>query len=118
MGTVYRGRDRRLGRPVTINFSAERFQGRFEREVRAVASLNHPNICTVYDVGANYLVMEPSMSAATSSPSEPSCTRCRCATLKLTAHDFRCGRPAGVRVGGTLRRRLDDGMKEPVVEFA
>jgi serine/threonine-protein kinase len=47
-----------MGREVAIKISAERFSGRFEREVRAVAALNHPNICQVYDVGPNYLVME------------------------------------------------------------
>src|SRR6516225_7796826 len=58
MGEVYRARDPRMGRDVAIKVSAERFSDRFEREVRAVASLNHPNICQVYDVGLNYLVME------------------------------------------------------------
>ena len=38
--------------------SAERFSDRFGREVRAIASLNHPNICTIHDVGPDYLVME------------------------------------------------------------
>src|SRR5215472_10466580 len=58
MGEVYRARDRRMGREVAIKLSADRFNDRFEREVRAVAALNHPNICHVYDVGPNYLVME------------------------------------------------------------
>src|SRR6202165_1868345 len=58
MGEVYRARDPRMGRDVAIKVSAERFSDRFEREVHAVAALNHPNICHVYDVGPNYLVME------------------------------------------------------------
>src|SRR5215470_7651568 len=58
MGEVYRARDPRMGRGVAIKISAERFSDRFEREVRAVAALNHANICQVYDVGPNYLVME------------------------------------------------------------
>ena len=58
MGNVYRARDPRLWRDVAIKVSAERFGERFEREARAVAALNHPNICTLHDVGPNYLVME------------------------------------------------------------
>src|SRR6516165_3335097 len=58
MGEVYRARDPRMGREVAIKLSAERFSARFEREVHAVAALNHPNICHIYDVGPNYLVME------------------------------------------------------------
>src|SRR6516165_4538407 len=58
MGEVYRARDPRMSREVAIKLSAERFSDRFEREVRAVAALNHSNICQVYDVGPNYLVME------------------------------------------------------------
>ena len=58
MGVVYRARDSRLGRDVAIKLSAERFSDRFEREARAVAALNHPNICTLHDVGPDYLVME------------------------------------------------------------
>ena len=58
MGEVYRAHDSRLGRDVAIKVCAERFHERFEREARSVAALNHPNICTLYDVGANYLVME------------------------------------------------------------
>jgi serine/threonine protein kinase len=58
MGEVYRARDPRMGREVAIKVSAERFSDRFKREVHAVAALNHPNICHVYDTGSNYLVME------------------------------------------------------------
>src|ERR1700737_4251126 len=58
MGEVYRARDTRLNREVAIKVSAEQFSERFEREARVIASLNHPNICTLHDVGPNYLVME------------------------------------------------------------
>jgi len=58
MGEVYKARDTRLGRIVALKVSREQFSGRFEREARAVAALNHPNICQLYDVGPNYLVME------------------------------------------------------------
>src|SRR6266566_1720081 len=58
MGEVYRATDTRLHREVAVKVSAERFSDRFEREARAVAALNHPNICTLHDVGPNYLVME------------------------------------------------------------
>jgi len=58
MGQVYRATDTRLNREVAIKVSAARFSERFETEARAVASMNHPNICQLYDVGPNYLVME------------------------------------------------------------
>jgi len=58
MGQVYRARDPRVGRDVAIKVSIERFSERFELEARVIASLNHPNICTLYDVGDHYLVME------------------------------------------------------------
>jgi eukaryotic-like serine/threonine-protein kinase len=58
MGEVFRARDPRLNRDVAIKVSQERFSDRFEREARAVAAPNHSNICTLYDVGPNYLVME------------------------------------------------------------
>jgi hypothetical protein len=58
MGEVYRATDTRLGRTVAIRVSRDEFSERFEREARAVAALNHPHICQLYDVGPNYLVME------------------------------------------------------------
>src|SRR5438552_14919418 len=58
MGEVYKARDTRLDRMVAIKVSREQFSERFEREARAVAALNHPHICQLFDVGPNYLVME------------------------------------------------------------
>jgi len=58
MGEVYRARDSQLKRQVAIKVSEERFSERFEHEALAVAALNHPHICTLHDVGPNYLVME------------------------------------------------------------
>ena len=68
MGEVYRARDPRLGRDVAIKVSVERFSERFDREARAVAALNHLNICAIYDVGPNYLVMEYIEGAAPKGP--------------------------------------------------
>jgi len=58
MGEVFRAVDTRLGRAVAIKTAREQFSARFEREARVISSLNHPHICTLYDVGPNYLVME------------------------------------------------------------
>lgn len=58
MGEVFRAVDTRLGRAVALKFAHERFSARFEGEARAISSLNHPHICTLYDIGPNYLVME------------------------------------------------------------
>jgi serine/threonine protein kinase len=63
MGEVYKARDTRLGRVVAIKVSKSEFSERFEREARAIATLNHPHICALYDAvlskdAPNYLVME------------------------------------------------------------
>jgi serine/threonine protein kinase len=68
MGEVYRAKDTRLDRAVAIKVPTEHFsqdpirRQRFEREAKAISGLNHPNICTLYDVGSqngtDYLVME------------------------------------------------------------
>jgi serine/threonine-protein kinase len=64
MGEVYKARDTRLDRTVAIKVLPEHIarredlRARFEREARAVASLNHPHICTLHDIGPGYMVME------------------------------------------------------------
>jgi eukaryotic-like serine/threonine-protein kinase len=58
MGDVYKARDTRLDRVVAIKISKDHFSERFEREARAVAALNHPHVCQLYDIGPNFLVME------------------------------------------------------------
>src|ERR1017187_5965638 len=58
MGEVYRATDTRLAREVAIKTCRQEFGERFQREARAIASLNHRHICSLYDVGPNYLVME------------------------------------------------------------
>src|SRR6266567_8134757 len=64
MGEVYKARDTRLDRTVAVKVLPEHIakredlRARFEREARAVASLNHPHICVVHDIGPNYMVME------------------------------------------------------------
>src|ERR1700733_15405021 len=57
-GDVWKARDTRLNRIVALKVSKQEFGERFEREARAVASLNNPHICQIYDIGPNYLVME------------------------------------------------------------
>src|ERR1700722_16736758 len=58
MGEVYKARDMRLDRTVAVKASKQQLTERFDRETRPVAALNHPNICTLHDVGPDYLVME------------------------------------------------------------
>jgi Tol biopolymer transport system component/predicted Ser/Thr protein kinase len=58
MGYVFRAVDTRLNRPVALKVCSERFGERFDREARAISAFNHPHVCTLYDIGPNYLVME------------------------------------------------------------
>jgi serine/threonine protein kinase len=62
MGEVYRAIDTRLGRAVAVKTIHQKFSDRFAREARAISALNHPNVCTVHDIGEDrgqpFLVME------------------------------------------------------------
>jgi len=84
MGEVFRATDTRLHRGVAIKISHEKFSARFEREAQTISALNHPNICTLYDVGASpagvgYLVMElvegETLAPVSNAASSPSTTR-------------------------------------------
>jgi len=81
MGEVYRAQDTKLGRDVAIKVLSPEFAedaerlSRFEREARLLASLNHPNVATVYDIGEHegtrYIAMEYVEGTDTRSPVEP-----------------------------------------------
>src|SRR5882672_9849741 len=86
MGEVYRARDPRLGRDVAIKVSAAQFSERFEREARTIAQISHPNICQLYDVGPNFLVMEHLEGAPLKGPL-PLATACEYAGQILDALD-------------------------------
>jgi len=58
MGEVWKARDTRLDRTVTVKRLKAEYAARFEKEARTIAALNHPNICQLYDIGPDYLVME------------------------------------------------------------
>jgi serine/threonine protein kinase len=64
MGEVYRARDTRLDRDVAIKVVPAAFVSdpdrmrRFQQEARAIAAMNHPHTCQIYDVGPTYLVLE------------------------------------------------------------
>src|SRR5262245_27333246 len=58
MGEVWKAWDTRLERTVAVKRLKEEHRKRFEQEARAIAALNHPNICQIYDVGPDFLVME------------------------------------------------------------
>jgi dienelactone hydrolase len=75
MGVVYKAEDTRLGRTVALKMVKAQYSERFEREARAIAALNHPNVCTLYDVGLHegepFLVMEYVEGAPPRSPLPP-----------------------------------------------
>jgi serine/threonine-protein kinase len=58
MGEVWKARDTRLDRVVAIKRLNVQHSARFEQEARAIAAVNHPHICQIFDIGADYLVLE------------------------------------------------------------
>src|SRR5580658_2796864 len=124
MGEVYKAHDPRLRRDVAIKVSAARFNERFEREARAIAALNHPNICTLYDIGPDYLVMELVEGSAPKGPlplDEALRIAGQIAAALEAAHEkgiiHRDLKPANVRITpGGLVKVLDFGLAKIVRE--
>src|SRR5436190_12583809 len=58
MGDVWKARDTRLNRPVALKQLKTAHSARFEQEARAIAALNHPHVCQIFDIGPDYLVLE------------------------------------------------------------
>ena len=97
MGEVYKASDTRLGRIVAIKVLSGPHSDRFEQEARAIAALNHPHICTLHDVGPDYLVMEYVEGAALSGPLPAE------EALRLGVTDCRCA-GSGARQGDHASR--------------
>jgi eukaryotic-like serine/threonine-protein kinase len=71
MGEVWKARDTRLDRVVAIKQLKGQHSARFQQEARAIAALNHPHICQIYDVGPDYLVLEYIEGAPVKGPMAP-----------------------------------------------
>src|SRR5262245_37202568 len=121
MGDVYRGRDTRLDRTVAIKVVRTDFSERFEREARSISALNHPNICTLHDVGQQdgtaYLVMEFVEGAPIAGPLPPAevlrlriqiCDALEAAHRKRIVH--RDLKPANILATKTGIKLLDFGL--------
>lgn len=115
---VYRARDTRLGRDVAIKICADNFSDRFEAEARTIAALNHPNICHLYDIGPNYLVMEFIQGKVLHGPLPSETTiryACQIADALETAHEqdiiHRDLKPANIMItAGGVPKVLDFGL--------
>jgi|ERR1039458_762027 serine/threonine protein kinase len=117
MGEVYKAHDSRLKRDVAIKVSAAQFSERFEREAQAIAALNHPNICTLHDIGPNYLVMELIEGSPLAGPLPPDVAlrfAAQIADALSTAHakgiKHRDLKPANILVTASGIKLLDFGL--------
>ena len=124
MGEVYKAHDSRLNRDVAIKVSHAEFSERFEREATAVAALNHSSICTLYDVGPNYLVMEHIEGTPLKGPAPVeqvlACALQICHALGA-AHDkgitHRDLKPANILLTRSGIKLLDFGLANVEVQF-
>jgi Tol biopolymer transport system component len=117
MGEVWRALDTRLDRQVAVKISKAEFTARFLREARMVASLNHPNICQLYDVAHNYLVMEVIDGESPRGPvAEAKIVEWSCQVLDALGAAHRRGivhldlKPANVLATGHGLKLLDFGL--------
>jgi len=123
MWAVYSARDTRLNRLVAIKVLAEAFQSRFRREAETIAALNHPNICTLYDVGPDYLVIEYVDGVPLAGPVVPDeAVRlgAQIAGALEAAHErgilHRDLKPANVLVTKSGAKLLDFGLAKPMAQ--
>jgi serine/threonine protein kinase len=81
MGEVYKAHDSRLNRTVAIKHVTAERAARFSTEARAIAALNHPNICQIYDLGPDYLVLEYLRGEILRGPVSPDTRRASCIAI-------------------------------------
>jgi TolB-like protein/predicted Ser/Thr protein kinase len=117
MGEVWKARDTRLGRIVAIKRLKYEYNARFETEARAIAALNHPHVCQIYDIGPNYLVLEYVEGAPLSGPmcaERALSLAIQIAEAVYAAHEIgilhRDLKPANVLVGSAGAKLLDFGL--------
>jgi serine/threonine protein kinase len=83
MGDVWEAHYSRLNRVVAIKQIKVNRMSRFEQEARAIAALNHPNICQIHDIGPDYLVLEYVEGSPVKGPLAP--VEARRAALQITS---------------------------------
>jgi serine/threonine-protein kinase len=117
MGQVWKARDTRLNRAVAIKQMRTRHTARFAQEARALAAVNHPHICQIYDVGPDYLVLEYVEGNALRGPlrsEEAVRLAIQIASALETAHKHgilhRDLKPANVLITGSGAKLLDFGL--------
>ena len=121
MGEVWKARDTRLDRIVAIKQLKVEDAARFAQEARAIAALNHPHICTLYDVGPDYLVMEHLDGTSLRGPLAPDAAlplAIQIAAALAAAHDkgilHRDLKPANVMISNGSAKLLDFGLAKAI----
>jgi serine/threonine-protein kinase len=122
MGEVWKARDTRLDRIVAIKLLKGQHSARFEQEARAIAALNHPHICQIFDVGPDYLVLEYVKGTPLSGPlpvEQAGRLALQIADALAAAHRkailHRDLKPANVLVAETGAKMLDFGLATSLI---